>query len=107
MASKGNTSNGPDWRDVVAAANAYGRDWDAFVALHLRPGGTEKSPRMTVVAAVYTEIKDVGVAKPLASASVLIPGSSAGGISAAALSALYELDKEMYRMTTGISPIRR
>jgi len=87
--------------------NAVAEASDGWVALMLRPYGTDKRPGLTVVAAFYTEMRDVGVVPPLASANVSMPGSGAGDLDAACLSAVYELDKEMYRRATGISHPQR
>jgi len=62
---------------------------------------------MTVVASLYASQEAIGVAKPLASASVALPGTKGMDTAAAALAALYELDKEIYRREIGISPIGR
>jgi len=105
LASRLGTSNGPDWQDVTRAALDYAETWGGAVTIHLRPYGTQKDPRMTVVASLYADQAAVGVLKPLASASVALPGGTAGGTSAAALLALYELDKEIYRREIGLSPI--
>lgn len=97
------TQNGPDWRDVTSAALHYAEMWGKTVAIVLRPGGTGPHPVLTVVAQAYNFRSEVGVVQPWASASVAMPASGVGDLSAAALSALYELDKEVYRRETGIS----
>lgn len=107
MASSRGTLNGPDWKDVVGAAQAFAQDWSGVVTLSLRPAGTLKNPILTIVAQLWADQRSVGVVRPLASASVSMPGSGVGDIHAAALSALYELDKEIYRREIGVSPIGR
>lgn len=73
----------------------------------LRPGGTEKKPTMEIVANVHQQYRDVGAVKPLASASVTMPTTGYGDLCAACLSALYELDKEMYLRQIGVNNIGR
>jgi hypothetical protein len=106
LASKLDRLNGPDWRDVATAAREYAEQWNGCVTIVLSPYGSEKDPRWTVEARVYADRKAVGVAKPLGSSSVNCGQIGVGDIPAAALSALYELDKEMYRREIGISHIR-
>jgi hypothetical protein len=106
LAPSRDTLNGPDWKDVTSAANHFARDWGAFVGVVMRPSGSDRHPVLTMVACVWGELRDVGVAPPLVSASVSMPGSGAGDMCAAALSALYELDKQMYRQTIGLPPPR-
>jgi len=86
---------------------AFGKDWQGSVRIVLSPYGSETRPAMTVVAHLYADEKAAMGAKPLASASVSLDGGGAGALSAAALSALYELDKEIYRREIGVSPPRR
>lgn len=107
MASSRETSNGPDWMDVVQAAHEFGKDWNGVVTVTLRPSGTLKDPVITVFAHLYADYRASWAQKPLASSSVLLSGKQGGDIAAAALSALYELDKEIYRQEIGVSPIRR
>lgn len=107
MASSRNTSNGPDWKDVVRAANEYAREWGGVVTIVLSPYGSDKLPAMTVIARLYADQTAAMGAKPLASASVSLNGGAGGALSAAALSALYELDKELYRQQIGVSGLRR
>jgi hypothetical protein len=91
--------------DVCRAAAEYSQTWNGIVTLSLRPFGTDKKPDMCVVAQLYAEQKAIGVAKPLASASVSIRASGGGDIAAVCLGALYELDKQVYRQEMGLSPI--
>ena len=100
MASNRVTSNGPDWKDVVRAANEFSRDFGAPVALLLRPFGSDKAPAFTVVAEVRYPASGSGVASLSVSASVVLNGGGVGALSAACLSALFELDKEVYRRGT-------
>lgn len=101
------TSNGPDWQDVTTAAIHFAADWDGIVTMELKPYGTDRSPKLTITAKLWEDSVAIGVADCLASASVSMPGRAAGDLSAGLLLALYELDKEMYRRATGVSPIRR
>jgi len=105
LASRVGTSNGPDWTDVTRAALDYTRTWNGTVVLLLKPYGTDKKPEMTVEAHLYADQRAVTEAKPLASASVSIRTAPGGGLEAACLGALYELDKQVYRQEMGISPI--
>lgn len=91
----------------MRAANEFSRDWGGTVKILLSPYGSDKMPSMTVIAQLYADQQAAMDRKPLASASVNLNGGAGGALSAAALSALYELDKEIYRREIGISPIRR
>lgn len=91
---------------MVSATKQFSQDWNGCVTISLRPYGTFEDPKMTVVAQLWADQKAVGVAKPLASASVLLSTNGGGGTSAACLLALYELDKEVYRREVGVSAIR-
>lgn len=104
MASSRDTSNGPDWRDVARAALEFSNLWQGVVTIHLRPYGTQNAPKMTVVASLWADQKSVGVAKPLASASVNLPGTGGGDFDAVALLALYELDREVFRREAKMPP---
>lgn len=105
MASSRSTLNAPDWKDVTAAAQFMASGLEGVITLSLRPAGSSKRPSMTVVAQLWREQREIGAVKPLASASVLLTMERGGALEAACLSALYELDKEMYRRTIGVSPI--
>lgn len=105
MASSRVSSNGPDWKDVTWAAQQYAEDWNGCVTIVLRPAGTPKRPTMEVVANLYADQAASRGAKPLASASVSLSVVRDGDTSAAALLALYELDKEIYRREIGFSHI--
>lgn len=107
MASRQGTSNGPDWKDVTWAAQEYARDWNGTVTIVLRPAGNQKLPTMSVVASLYADLSASQGARPLASASVSMHASGGMDIAAAALHALYELDKEIYRREIGFSHLER
>lgn len=102
LASSRDTQNGPDWKDVARAAQEYAQQWQGVVTLSLRPYGTGKHSKMTVIAQLWPEVAAIGVVPPLASASVNLPGNAAGDTDVALLLALYELDKEVYRREIGM-----
>lgn len=91
---------------MTRAANSFAEDWGGPVTITLSPYGTDNRPGLSLTAALWAERSAIGVRKPLASASVSMEAGSAGDISTAALSVLYELDKEIYRREIGVSAIR-
>lgn len=107
MASSRDTLNGPDWRDVAAAVDQFQEDWGGFVALTISLSGKGKFRTLTILATVSERPVSLADRQPSASASVNSKAFGAGDFSQALLSALYELDKEVYRQTVGVSPIRR
>lgn len=107
MATSRTTLNSPDWQDATRAALCFAADWQGSVRIVLSPYGSENRPGLTVTAHLYADQTAAMGAKPLASASVSIDGGGAGALSAGVLSALYELDKVIYRREIGISPPRR
>lgn len=104
MASSRFSQNIPDWRDVSRAAMQFAQDWGGQVSIVLRPYGSQDKPQMTIVAQLFLPAGVSGGVAPWASASVAIAGGSVGAMSAAALSALYELDREVYRRSEGMGP---
>lgn len=103
LASNRDTSNGPDWRDVAAAAKHFAREWEAEVKIwaELRTCGSQ--PHIVWIA----EARELGVktqeAKCLGSASVSMLTRGAGGTDAVLLLLLYELDRDIYRNVIGVS----
>jgi hypothetical protein len=97
------SSNMPDWKDVVRAADHYAAELGGTIAVLLRPYGSQRQPAMTVVAELRYPRGENGEARPSVSASVQLTGGEGGALSAACLSALYELDREVYRRETGIT----
>lgn len=104
MASNRDTSNGPDWKDVAAAAYHFEEVWEARVEIVGKVSGATKQPTLYWTAVLIETDGKTGEVKrsDLASVSMLTRGG--GDTNSALLLLLYELDKELYRRVEGFPP---
>lgn len=102
MASSRDTRNGPDWRDVAQAAEYMEKTLGCVIVIRGVMRTLTKPASIVWIAEAYRELREIGVVKPWASASVSMLTRGAGGTDAALLLLLYELDKDAYRQTNGV-----
>jgi len=103
LPSSRDTSNGPDWRDVAAAAKHFEQEWEAHIVVELQWRTVSSQPHIVWIASAIEMGKPKAEAALLGSASVSMLTRGAGGTDAALLLLLYELDKDIYRRTIGVS----
>lgn len=102
MASSRDTSNGPDWRDVVRAGLELSSVWEVPFTVTMVLTGTAKSPEMVLEAETTAEAPENGGARPSGCARVSMRSGVAGSLEAGLLRLLYELDADIYRKDEGM-----
>jgi hypothetical protein len=107
LASSRDTSNRPDWTDVVRCMLTMHTGADQRVVMTLHPLGSPDRPRMSLNAQLVQDNDQETAPQVLGSASVFLPGNNFGDIETALLSLGYELDRDIYRRIEGIQPTGR
>lgn len=104
MAQSRFSSNTPDWRDVVTFLLELEKISGGYVSIRMRPAGTQGRQKLHLTAELLADDPNQAVVRTLASASVSLPGNSFGGLEPALLLLGYELDKDYYRRSEGLTP---
>lgn len=92
MASNRDTSNGPDWKDVARAMEAWAEDWNSHVVITVEQVTRKSQPILRLIAKAPCRYDENGEVVLWVSVSVDMHTTRATGFEAALLLLLYDLD---------------
>jgi len=97
LASSRDTSNGPDWKDVIQAIFNYQQFWDAHAEIVICAEGGGKTGDLVIVARALRGRECEAAPTTLASVSVSCRREGYKGLESAIMKALFDLDVAIYR----------
>mgnify|MGYP001093180102 CR=1 FL=1 len=102
MASRRDSSNGPDWKDIVTAIQEVERSWDVNCTLVVRAVGTGKHVKLRLEAYVIPKETVVGGVPPSGSAALTLSMGGAGALEQAMFRLVHDLDGDILRNDEGL-----